>query len=35
MSDDYFLDCKPHGMAVHITDNKANPPIKRNCFVRF
>ena len=27
MSTDYYLNCKTCGEAVHITDNKANPPI--------
>ena len=27
MSTDYYLDCKTCNEAVHITDNKANPPI--------
>ena len=29
MSTDYYLNCETHNVAVHLTDNKLNPPINK------
>lgn len=35
MSTLYYLNCKTHNEAVHLTDNKINPPIDKNLLKMF
>ena len=35
MSTDYYLNCEAHNEAVHLTDNKLNPPINSDLLKMF
>jgi len=35
MSDEFYLTCKDHNEAVHLTNNKLNPPINKDSLKLF